>query len=172
MLLRMEFRLVKFLAFTPSQCSSVKKPWESPLPPKKNKLKYGHVIFTGYHLHCYKKFTALGKAHRKHLQEMTEVLPPQPENGIIHFSWELQTFKKYLKLTLVFMWDIALREKIDFCLSRAIASIKKIFVLAGRLGTSLSFYEIFRLSWYFLISKDLSLKSFCNSWGNSYVQCL
>ena len=90
MLLRIEFRLVKFLAFTPSQCLSVKKP-------------YGHVIFPGYHLHCYKKFTALGKAHRKNLQEMTEVLPPQPENGITHSFRELQTFKKYLKLTLVFM---------------------------------------------------------------------
>ena len=169
MLLRMEFRVVKFLAFTPSQCLSVKKPWESSLPPKK---KYGHVIFPGYHLHCYKKFTALGKAHRKSLQKMTEVLPPKPQNGITHSSRELQTFKKYLKLTLVFMWDIALREIFDFCFSRAFASINKIFVLAGWLGTSLSFHKIFRLSWYFLISQDLSLKSFCNSWGNSYVQCL
>ena len=32
------------------------------------------------------------------------------------------------------------------------ASINKIFILAGRLGTRLSSYEVSKLSWYFLIS--------------------
>ena len=34
------------------------------------------------------------------------------------------------------------------------ASIKKTFILAGGLGTGLSFYGDYTLSWYFLISLD------------------
>ena len=34
------------------------------------------------------------------------------------------------------------------------ASIKKILILAGALGPRLSFYAVFTLSWYFLISWD------------------
>ena len=34
------------------------------------------------------------------------------------------------------------------------ASINKIFILAGRLGTRLLFCEVLRLFWYLLISKD------------------
>ena len=34
------------------------------------------------------------------------------------------------------------------------ASIDKMFNLGGRLGTRLSFYEVFRFSWYFLIFQD------------------
>ena len=33
--------------------------------------------------------TALDKTHRKNLQEMTETLPPQPENKITRFSSKL-----------------------------------------------------------------------------------
>ena len=59
-------------------------------------MKYGHVIvpdclpsISEYRLHCYKKLTALGKTHKKNLQEMTETLPPQPENKIAHSSSKL-----------------------------------------------------------------------------------
>ena len=55
---------------------------------KNNQLKYRRVILpdylpstSGYHLDSCKKFTALGKIHRKNLQEMTEPLRPQPETG-------------------------------------------------------------------------------------------
>ena len=36
------------------------------------------------------------------------------------------------------------------------ASVNKTFILAGRLSTWLSFYEIYTLSWYFLISLSRS----------------
>ena len=68
----------------------------------------------------------------------------------------LQSFTKYMRLNLVFMWNSALREKFDFLFSRVFGSINKTFILAGRLGTRLLFYEIWTLSWYFLISLVLS----------------
>ena len=34
-------------------------------------------------------------------------------------GYNLQSFTKYLRLTLVFMWNSALREKFKFCFSRA-----------------------------------------------------
>ena len=43
----------------------------------------------------------------------------------------LQSLTKYLRLTLVFMWNKALREKFNFCFSRIFASMYKIFILAG-----------------------------------------
>ena len=57
-----------------------------------------------------------------------------------------------MRLTLVFMWNRALREGFNFCFSRAFAWINKIFLLAGRLGTRPSFYKVYTLSWYSLIS--------------------
>ena len=67
------------------------------------------------------------------------------------FHWSesvsyLQSFTKYLRLTLVFLWNSALWEKFYFCFSRVV------FILAGRLGTRLSFFELYSLSSYFLIS--------------------
>ena len=55
---------------------------------------------------------------------------------------DLQPFTKYLRLTPVSMWNSALQEKFNICLSRGFASIDKTFILAGRLGTRLSFYEV------------------------------
>ena len=58
-----------------------------------------------------------------------------------------QSFKKYLRQTLVFMWNSALREKLYFCFSRVfLASIENNFILVGRLGITLWF------SWFFPIS--------------------
>ena len=51
-----------------------------------------------------------------------------------------QSFTKYLKLILVFMWSTPLREKFDF--GEFFASTKKILILAWRLGTRLSFYGV------------------------------
>ena len=48
--------------------------------------------------------------------------------------FQCQSFTKYLRLTLVFMWNSALQE--------FFASINNVFILAGRLGTRLSYYEV------------------------------
>ena len=55
-------------------------------------------------------------------------------NHVMTLLLEPQSFIKYLRLTLVFMWSSALREKFNFCFSRAFASIDKISILTGRLG--------------------------------------
>ena len=64
----------------------------------------------------------------------------------------LQPFTKYLILTLAAIWNSALREKFNFNFKQFYASINKIFILGGRLGTRLKFYGDFRSSQYFLIS--------------------
>ena len=56
--------------------------------------------------------------------------------------FQSQSFTKYVRLNLVFMWNSALWEKINFCFSEFFASIKKILILTGRLDTRLSFYEV------------------------------
>ena len=83
-----------------------------------------------------------------------------PYNGI-HLEW-LQSWSKYWRQALVFMWNSLPSEKFNFYFSLlffflfyfVFASIDKIFILAGRLG-------------YFL-----SLETFGKSWGNSYIPCL
>ena len=65
--------------------------------------------------------------------------------------WYLQSWPEYMRQTLVWMWN----------------SIDKGFILIGRLGTRLKFYEDLRTSQYFL-----SLKSLGNSWGSSCIPCL
>ena len=66
----------------------------------------------------------------------------------------LTIFTIYLRLTLVFMWSRALRKKFNFSFSRVdnFDRINKMFILTGRLGTRLSLYKVYMLSWYFLIS--------------------
>ena len=48
---------------------------------------------------------------------------------------------KISKTNSSFHVNSALREKFNFCFSRAFAIANKIFILAGRLGTRLSFHE-------------------------------
>ena len=55
---------------------------------------------------------------------------------------ELQSFTKNLTLTLVFMWNSALQKSLISVFQEFFACINKIYILAGRLGTRLSFYEI------------------------------
>ena len=57
--------------------------------------------------------------------------------------FQRQSFTKYLRLTLAFMRNSALREKF---LRKFFDSINKIFILAGKLGTRLLFYEVLRRS--------------------------
>ena len=54
----------------------------------------------------------------------------------------LQSLSKYLRLTLVFMWNSWILEKFNFCVARVFASINKICILSGRLATGLSFYDV------------------------------
>ena len=54
----------------------------------------------------------------------------------------LQPFTKYLKLTLFSMWNNALQEKLISVFQQFSAISDKIFILAGRLNTRLSFYEV------------------------------
>ena len=63
-----------------------------------------------------------------------------------------QSWSKYLRQTLVFMWNSTIRKKFNFYFQEFFASIDKILILEVRLGTWLSFYEVLRFSWYFLIA--------------------
>ena len=60
---------------------------------------------------------------------------------------KLLSFTEYFSLTLVFIWNGTLRKSLVSVFQEISASINKIFILAGRLGTRLSFNEIFTLSW-------------------------
>ena len=72
----------------------------------------------------------------------------EPEKG-----FERPSVRKYLRLTLVFMWISALRKGLISVLQEFFASINKFFHLTGRLGTRLSFFGVLALSSCFLISK-------------------
>ena len=48
----------------------------------------------------------------------------------------------YLRLTLGFMSNSTLWEKFNFVFYQFFASIYKMLILAGRLGTRLSFYKV------------------------------
>ena len=61
------------------------------------------------------------------------------------------------------MQNSPLREKFNFAFQEIFPNISKIFILAGKLGTRLLFYEALGLSNIFQFPKILSLKSFGNS---------
>ena len=54
----------------------------------------------------------------------------------------LQQLTKYLRLTLVFMLSSAQWKSLISFFGDFSASVNKTFFLVGRLGTSLSFYEV------------------------------
>ena len=54
----------------------------------------------------------------------------------------LQSVAEHLGLTLVFTWKSALRERFYGYFGGFSASINKIFILAGGMGTGLSFYRV------------------------------
>ena len=56
--------------------------------------------------------------------------------------FQRQSVTKYLRLTLVFMKNSAPRETFDCYFWDFFASTSKISILAGGLGTGLSFYEV------------------------------
>ena len=66
-----------------------------------------------------------------------------------------QPFTKYLRQTLLFRWNRALREMLNFFFSAdffflLILTIK--LILEERLGATLKFHENLEFPWYFLIS--------------------
>ena len=86
--------------------------------------------------------------------------------------FQRQSLRKYLRQTLVFMRNSALRESPISIFHEFLASIESIFILAERLGLVYNSSKF----WYFpdfsLILKIRSFKSFGNSWGTSYTPCL
>ena len=68
------------------------------------------------------------------------------------FSAKLQSFTGYLRLTLVFMWNSALREKFNFSFSKSFLFALTKFSFWRGLGARLSFYGVLRFSLHFLIS--------------------
>ena len=72
------------------------------------------------------------------------------------FLVNLQSFTKYLRLPLIFMWNSALQEKFNLCFLRVFTIIDKVLILAWRLCTRLSFYEVWTLSCYFSIYQFIS----------------
>ena len=71
---------------------------------------------------------------------------------LVILNCELESITRYLRPTLVFMWNSVERESLISVFQEFLVSINKMFILAGRLGTRLSFYGVYTLSWYFLIS--------------------
>ena len=59
----------------------------------------------------------------------------------------LQSCKKYIRKTLVFMWNSTLREKFNFCFSIVSVRIAKVLILGGTLGISMTLDEVLRFSW-------------------------
>ena len=57
-------------------------------------------------------------------------------------GFQTQTVTKYLRLALVLRWNSQLWEKIIAIFWTFFASINRIFIFAGRLGTSPSFYKV------------------------------
>ena len=67
----------------------------------------------------------------------------QTVTSLIHIWEQIQSVtKKYLRITLVFMWNMALLQTFNLCFSKVFARINKIFTLVGRLHTRVSFYEV------------------------------
>ena len=65
---------------------------------------------------------------------------------------------EYLRLTLAFVWGSALPEDLISVFQEVFTSISEIFILAGGLGTGLSFMEFRRFSDISKFPKVLSLK--------------
>ena len=65
-----------------------------------------------------------------------------------HYVLDLQSLKKYIRQTILFMSNSPIRENFNLIsiFQQFSASIKNILSLKGRLGTRLKFYEVLRFS--------------------------
>ena len=88
-------------------------------------------------------------------------------------SFNLQLFTKNLRVTLVFMWNNALRGKFNFYFTKSFLLVLTKFSFSQEdwaLGYySLNFLEFPDISWF---PEILSYKLFGNSWENSFMPCL
>ena len=83
---------------------------------------------------------------------------------------ESQSWTKYMRQTLVFMWNVAIGKALIAILQQCSASIKGGLAEEWILGyTSMKFVDFSHFSYF---PKMLNLKLFNNSWGNSYIPCL
>ena len=80
---------------------------------------------------------------------------------------DIQSVTKYLRLTLLFMWNSTLRETFNCYFSGSFCY----YFSFGR-GTGHYIIILWRLDSFLAFPKILSLKSFGNSWGNSDILCL
>ena len=83
---------------------------------------------------------------------------------------KLQSWPKYMRQTLVLVWNSTLKE--DFNFWTVVCYYWQDFHFGRKTGTMLYYMKIWDLltiSWF---PKILSLKSFCNLWGNYYTPCL
>ena len=71
---------------------------------------------------------------------------------IIAYAVDPQSFKNYLRHSLIFMWNSAIHEEFNFCFYEIFTSSDKIFISEGGLSTRKWFFKVLRYSWYFLIS--------------------
>ena len=102
-----------------------------------SKFRNGRKANVGQQL-GFKKINKLKKAEMSVSQSGIHVGKLITNTDINISEKKLQSVTKYLSLTLIFMWNKALQGKFNCYFS----SINQISILAGRLGTRLSFYEV------------------------------
>ena len=90
--------------------------------------------------------------------------------------WHMEVEKvfTYLRLTLVFMWNSALRQKFNFCFSRVFCYYSQNLHLG--MGTGSCAIILWGLDTFLVLSNFLRFlkcfKSFSYLWGNWYIPCL
>ena len=85
--------------------------------------------------------------------------------------FQRQSFTKYLRQTLFFMWNSTIREKFSFYFSRVFGKHwKKFHEGLALVYNSSTFWDFF--SEFSLFPKILSVKSFDNSKVNMSIPCL
>ena len=98
--------------------------------------------------------------------------PGTKKFGLDVLHKELQSFKEYLRQTLVFMWNSAMRQWFNFSFSVVWLVMKNLSL--WRQGWALVYHssKFWDFPGFCLFPKIQSLKSFNNSSGNSDTPCL
>ena len=89
---------------------------------------------------------------------------------------KLQSWPKYMRHTWVLVWKSTLQVKVQFQFLNSFLLVLTKFLFLEEdwaLGyNSMKIWDLLNISQFPKILRFLSLKLFCNSWGNSYVPCL
>ena len=90
------------------------------------------------------------------------------------YCFQRQSFTKYLRQTLVFMWNIEVRKDLIFFFffSSFLLASRNFLFWEGDWLLRYNFMKFLDFADFFYFPKSVSLKSFGNSWGNSYIPCL